>query len=77
MIANAFDQWDKQVNLPVVAYIVLNNLYLRVERGTTPMSVTVRNQLCVLAGKAHYHRDDPMIDYWLREFEKLPGWLDY
>ena len=58
------------------AWIILNNTYLAIERGTVAMNIGVKNTLYNLLTQA-YATDDPMADYWMGEFEKLPNWLDY
>lgn len=78
----SINAWDEQESRRLRqlaqerAYIDLNNLYLRVERGQINMSVTVSNSLNVLAGQA-YDIDDPMRDWWRAEFDKLPGYRNY
>lgn len=57
------------------AYIELNNLFLNVERGQTKLTIGIGNILRNLVVKA-YGYDDPMVDYWAREFEGLEGWND-
>lgn len=57
------------------AYIVLNNLYLSVERGEQKLTVRIANELRELLGSA-YESNDSMIDWWMGEFFKLPGWLN-
>ena len=64
------EEWERQL-----AYIELNNLYLSVQRGDIHLNVTIANQLRYLPSWA-YEKNDPMIDWWYSEFEKLPGWLD-
>lgn len=68
-----WEQWDEQKNKPVEAYIELNNLYLRVERGEVALTRAIENELWQLSRKA-YRRGDPMLEWWDSEFEKLPGW---
>lgn len=74
--ASHFEQWDRQTNNRQEAWIKLNNLYLAIERGQSRLSITTANTLRVLASTA-YARNDPMLDYWQGEFEKLPNWFDY
>lgn len=69
------DQRTAQKITQDAAYIELNNLYLGIEAGKRNMSVAAGNQLRTLVGQA-YEKDDPMIDWWLHEFSKLPGWLN-
>lgn len=57
-------------------YIELNNLYLAVERGSIKMNIHVGNTLRVLVSEV-YSYGDPMVDYWEREFQKLPNWNDF
>jgi len=77
-----WQQWDKQEAKRISkanqdqAYIRLNNLYLAVERGATKLSIGVRNELCLLVGKA-YDYGDPLIDWWSTEFVKLPHWNEF
>lgn len=79
---NTWSQWDLQETRRLLtvkqtaAYVALNNLYLAVERGDVKLSITVSNQLRVLASEA-YNKFDPMLDYWLAEFIKLPGWNNF
>ena len=58
------------------AYISLSNLYLYVERGQTPMSITIKNRLWELVGLA-YETGDFMQDWWGVEFQKLPHWFEF
>jgi hypothetical protein len=71
-----YTQWDRQTNDRQEAWIKLNNLYLQIERGVKSVSITTANTLRVLAGTV-YKLDDPMLDYWQKEFERLPNWFDY
>lgn len=73
-----WQQWDIQVarRNEQLAYIELNNLYLAVERGCTRLNVSTANRLRVLVTEAYPGFDDMLQDWWLGEFEKLPGWLD-
>jgi hypothetical protein len=85
MEANKWNQWDKQekARLENVAWINLSNLYLSVERGTTKLDRHVANTLFLLARDAYPNQPrtdgvgfDP-IEYWHKEFEKLPNWFEY
>jgi hypothetical protein len=79
MEKNTWKQWDLQEARRIAklmedqAYILLNNLYLAIERGTEKLTIHTANQLRVLAGKS-YPQDDPMRDWWAGEFQKLKGW---
>ena len=70
-----YAQWDRQVNLPQAAYIEMNNLYLRVERGEEPCTLHVHDRLMRLLGIVYpaFGNEDVMRNYWLREFDALPG----
>lgn len=57
------------------AYVQLNNLYLAVECGLEKLTITVANRLRCLVPQV-YGPDDPMIEYWDREFQLLPRWCD-
>jgi hypothetical protein len=76
-----WQQWDRQEAKRIrtrdqnQAYIALNNLYLAIERGLTPLTIHTANNLRVLAGQA-YDAGDRMIDWWGNEFAKLDGWLE-
>lgn len=81
-------QWDRQESVSRAnrAYVELNNLYLSIERGATPLTITTANQLRVLAVQSQGDerpQDDfqaqmvsTIQQYWMNEFEKLPDWLD-
>jgi hypothetical protein len=58
-----------------LAYIELNNTYLRIERGEEKMTIHNRNNMCILVGLI-YAGDPDMRDWWYNEIEKLPGALD-
>jgi len=82
----SFHLWDEQElarvqemrkQLQQAAYIELNNLYLSVERGETPMSITVSNQLRTLVGRAYDQDDDMSRNYWNRELQALPNWNEF
>ena len=57
------------------AYSNLNNLYLDIQKGDTILTRKVYNQLNDLLTQT-YPRSDAMFDWWWREFQKLPGWLN-
>ena len=57
-----------------LAYIEMNNLYVRISRGDERITVWKATQLRTLVGQA-YDQGDPMVEWWGREFGKLPGWL--
>jgi hypothetical protein len=79
MRTTIWQQWDKQEEARIkrrdqqAAYIKLNNLYLAVESRSVRLKISTANELRVLVNNA-YNRNDPMIGYWMREFEKLPNW---
>jgi len=79
--AEVWAKWDEQEQRRIElremadAYIRLNNLYLRIERGATELTIHTANMLRCLYTQA-YGRDHYMRDYWQAEFEKLPGWLE-
>lgn len=58
------------------AYIRLNNLYLDVQRGKVKMSVAISNELRSLPNQA-YDSGDSMIEWWCKEFIRLPRWNDF
>lgn len=61
-----------------LAWIALNNLYIRIESGKQQMSVRNGNTLRCLAGWLYGRPgEETMLDYWQREFEKLPNWYNY
>ena len=57
------------------AYAKLNNLYLSIQRGDTKLTRREYNDLNDYLCKVYSHKD-PMFDWWIREFYKLPGWLN-
>jgi len=77
-----WQQWDKQEAARLYnaaqtdAYIELSNTFLAIERGTITMDLFHSNNLRCLVMKA-YDQGDSMIEWWGREFEKLPLWLDF
>ena len=71
----SFEQFDNQANQPVFDHIELNNLYLAVERGEVELTILVGQRLQLLAGRL-YNDCDFMREYWLGEFQTLPGWLE-
>jgi hypothetical protein len=80
-LQTSFVQWDSQEAKRLAreasdqAYIALNNLYLQVQRGRVRLTITIANDLRVLAGQAYQH-GDPMLDWWAGEFIRLPRWND-
>jgi len=70
-------QWDNQEEQRIenLRFVELNNLYLQIERGQIVLTITNANRLRVLAGQI-WAQDDPMLDYWMTEFQKLPNWLE-
>ena len=69
-----WQQWDEQTNDKWEAYVELNNLYLGIQRGSIPLNIHTSNRLRCLATKAYRRSDTTLLDYWQREFEKLPNW---
>ena len=57
------------------AYIELNNLYLSIQRGDVKLTRKEYNQLDSLLGQVYTH-GDMMHDWWWKEFQRLPGWLN-
>jgi hypothetical protein len=70
-------QKERQEEIEQLAYIALNNLYLKIERGDMPMNVRTSNTLRTLVMKAYPEsfdiRVDNLRDWWHDEFLKLPG----
>ena len=59
------------------AYINLNNLYLEIERGDKNLNRRQYNLLNeYLNGTYPPNEMDPMRDWWWKEFQKLPNWLN-
>lgn len=57
------------------AFIDLNNLYLRIERGELPMTRENGNDLWRLLNEVYPPSTEPTChEYWAKEIEKLPGW---
>lgn len=75
-LEDSFAQWDKQVNDPQLAYIRLNNVYLWVERGHLELNKLMAGVLRSKVSEAYPDPTDPMRDWWMDEFTKLPGWLE-
>ena len=86
---NHWQQWDvqEQRRLKLIAlaeklvaqtaaYIELNNLYLRLERGDERLTIHTGNTMRLLVDRAYDKDDEIMRDYWLEQFTRLPGWLD-
>lgn len=73
--AEIWRQWDKQekARIQTANWIVLNNLYLSIERGETRLTIHTANDLRTLVTRA-YDRDDQQLDWWNGEFQKLPNW---
>jgi hypothetical protein len=78
-LRTAFAKFDARTNDLVLAHIELSNTYLRVERGETPLTITIANRLRTLVQQI-YPLSDPendfIIRYWSDEFHKLPNWLN-
>ena len=73
MVINLWAQWDAQTNDRAIAWIELNNEYLAIERGTFKINSFHYSRLHSLLSQA-YQYPDPFIEWWLREFDKLPGY---
>ena len=58
-----------------MAYAELNNLYLSIQRGDVKLTRKEYNQLNDLLGRVYSHQE-PMHDWWWKEFQRLPGWLN-
>lgn len=58
-----------------LAFTEMNNLYLAIESKRRKISTTDGIRLRTLVGQAYEHGDF-MIDWWINEFSKLPGWLN-
>jgi hypothetical protein len=57
------------------AYAELNNLYLSIERGEVKLTKKEYFQLDGLLNEVYSHTE-PMHEWWWKEFQKLPGWLN-
>lgn len=57
------------------AYAELNNLYLAIQRGEIKLNRKQYTRLNDLLGKV-YPKSDSMYDWWYKEFQKLPGWIN-
>ena len=57
------------------AYINLNNLYLSIEVGRVVLTHRVYNQLQDLLHTFERYGSQ-MHEWWWKEFQKLPGWLN-
>ena len=65
----------KQDTIAYQAYIKLNNLYLAIEAGQKELNRGNYNLLnqYLISSEAP---SDPLYNYWIDEFRKLPGWLN-
>ena len=73
-----YRKWDRQSGNDFRArsdesYILLNNLYLMIERGEWSLDIHTYNRLRELVDET-FLRSDPMHEWWTRELERLPGW---
>jgi len=59
------------------AYLVLNNLYLDVQRGSQKMSLRIRLELENLLNHAYPASEEGMRDWWMREFARLPDYYNF
>ena len=74
MNAKVWRQWETQEERK--AYCQLNNLYLQLESGRVGMTIHTYNDLHHLLRRAYSPDETTMKNYWLREMELLPGYLD-
>lgn len=60
---------------------LMNNLYLEIESGKVAMSLHFRLTLENLLAEVYPAFEQTGIinpaEYWMDEFQKLPGWLDF
>jgi hypothetical protein len=68
----------KAERLPNLAYIDLNNLYLKVQNGHWRLTITRANTLRLLVDDAYPDRvaDEVIREWWMGQLQKLPRWLD-
>ena len=59
------------------AYLVLNNLYLSVQRGSQKMSLRIRLELENLLNHAYPASEEMMRNWWMGEFARLPGYYNF
>lgn len=62
-----------------LAWIALNNLYLRIERGDEKLTIHSSNTLRTLVMQTYPEHDlfsDKVREHWQSEFEKLPNWFN-
>jgi len=57
------------------AYMNLNDLYLDIQAGRVKLTRRVYNQLQDLLNRFETH-GSMMHEWWWKEFQRLPGWLD-
>ena len=57
------------------AYMELNNLYLDIQAGRVTLTRRIYNQLQDLLQKFEAHGSS-MYEWWWKEFQRLPGWLN-
>ena len=82
MNAQTWIIWDEQEAKRLArkaedqAYIELNNLYLAIEAGTIKITGWHYNRLHQLLREAYPRSEEVMRNYWLREMESLPGYLE-
>jgi hypothetical protein len=86
-LVTTFHQWDVQEQERVAreqeqreteAHRKLSNLYLRIERGDIPLTITTANTLRILLSQAYprWFDDRSILEHWMDEFTKLEGWYD-
>jgi len=57
------------------AYANLNNLYLKIQRGDVNLTRRIYDELQDYLNAVYRHGEE-MHDWWWKEFQKLPGWLN-
>lgn len=66
---------NEQDEIKHQAYLKLSNLYLEVQRGDKILTRSVYMEMDQLLNTFEEHGSD-MHNWWLKEFSKLPNWLN-
>jgi hypothetical protein len=74
--ANKVIATTSPVNTQDAAWAELSSLFVKVESKSVKMSVNTGVTLRTLVTQA-YDANDSMVNWWAKEFMKLPGWLNY
>jgi hypothetical protein len=55
-------------------YVLLNNLYLQMQRKETRLTISSRQMLYDYLAKAYDEKEHMMREFWEKEFQRLPNW---